>query len=731
MTLEQDLHKLEGEIYPIEVRLNAADGAVDTNNYEVYGAAEAGRSRFTFSVETTEEPGVYIVTIPALSFLKNPYWDYQICARRRTTGHEWLLLQGHIKLRYRIADVPDIKVGATQQTFTATISADSLSVDVNEIAGVKGDRGYSAYEIACQNGFEGTEEDWLASLRGERGVDGLSAYTIACQNGFKGTEQEFTNMMICVQTYAEQAQKSSTDAYDAQILSEVAAINALQSAQDAKDAIKDAEVPDLTPEAIQAVAPIAWRGNGVPVIELDSATNCLLIGDNTTCRGEFSTALGSYAGCYNNGTAVGYFAKAKTSYATALGQNSQSGKASTAVGYKATCLYDANRSVTIGSQFEDTSGKFECTTEGTGSITIGAGANTKNPIKVDGTPVLDSEGKPKESSNSVTIGCKAANNAEDNVVIGAQATSNIHGGNVIIGAKAGNDGVGESNGASQCVVIGNEAKSSFSQVVAVGAKSHSGLNSVALGFLAKAKPNKTIAIGASSSITDTTAADGKVTKSENTIVIGHGATASAPDAVVMGAGASVEKTGGVAIGCSSARCKGEKGVALGFYAGATGNYTTAIGASTLANRTGATAIGYLANANDIGVVVFASNSEDFNTRTKLYFSGANTPLANEYYNGEAMMGYTVTDKDGNKLACGTRRLSELFPDNTLTQPASLDENGEWVMPKVFHPSDLDLPVEEPTEPEDVEINTPEPEVEEYQPLPVYPIVEPEIEEENI
>ena len=32
-------------------------------------------------------------------------------------------------------------------------------------------RGYSAYEIAVQHGFEGTEEEWLASLKGERGDD--------------------------------------------------------------------------------------------------------------------------------------------------------------------------------------------------------------------------------------------------------------------------------------------------------------------------------------------------------------------------------------------------------------------------------------------------------------------------------------------------------------------------------------------------------------------------------
>lgn len=30
--------------------------------------------------------------------------------------------------------------------------------------GWKGERGYSAYEVAVQNGFEGTEQDWLATL---------------------------------------------------------------------------------------------------------------------------------------------------------------------------------------------------------------------------------------------------------------------------------------------------------------------------------------------------------------------------------------------------------------------------------------------------------------------------------------------------------------------------------------------------------------------------------------
>ncbi len=64
-------------------------------------------------------------------------------------------------------------------------------------------RGKSAYEIAVDNGFSGTETEWLLSLRGiqgESGINGtdgtdgengLSAYEIAVINGFSGTETEW------------------------------------------------------------------------------------------------------------------------------------------------------------------------------------------------------------------------------------------------------------------------------------------------------------------------------------------------------------------------------------------------------------------------------------------------------------------------------------------------------------------------------------------------------------
>lgn len=72
--------------------------------------------------------------------------------------------------------------------------------------GTSGANGLSAYELAVQNGYEGTVTEWLASLQGQDGVDGvngldgtngldgvdgLSAYQIAQNNGFVGTEEEW------------------------------------------------------------------------------------------------------------------------------------------------------------------------------------------------------------------------------------------------------------------------------------------------------------------------------------------------------------------------------------------------------------------------------------------------------------------------------------------------------------------------------------------------------------
>lgn len=48
--------------------------------------------------------------------------------------------------------------------------------------------GESAYQIAVDHGYVGTEEEWLESLKG---ADGKSAYEIAAEHGYEGTEEEW------------------------------------------------------------------------------------------------------------------------------------------------------------------------------------------------------------------------------------------------------------------------------------------------------------------------------------------------------------------------------------------------------------------------------------------------------------------------------------------------------------------------------------------------------------
>lgn len=85
--------------------------------------------------------------------------------------------------------------------------------------GQDGADGLSAYEIAINNGFEGTELEWLDSLRGADGqdgqdgtngtngadgqdgadgadgADGLSAYEVALANGFVGTQAQWLSSL--------------------------------------------------------------------------------------------------------------------------------------------------------------------------------------------------------------------------------------------------------------------------------------------------------------------------------------------------------------------------------------------------------------------------------------------------------------------------------------------------------------------------------------------------------
>ena len=70
-------------------------------------------------------------------------------------------------------------------------SGDEFNVDTYEIDSavllyMKGERGYSAYEVAVQEGFSGTVEEWLESLKGADGTMHFDDLTPAQKDGLKG-----------------------------------------------------------------------------------------------------------------------------------------------------------------------------------------------------------------------------------------------------------------------------------------------------------------------------------------------------------------------------------------------------------------------------------------------------------------------------------------------------------------------------------------------------------------
>lgn len=129
-------------------------------------------------------------------------------------------------LYYRITDLPPAQsitgaevVEAVQngknvkftleQLFIAGKSAYDIAVDngytgsVDDwLASLVGANGASAYELAKSAGFVGTMLEWLASLKGKdglngsNGLDGRSAYQVAVSKGYVGSETDWLTSLI-------------------------------------------------------------------------------------------------------------------------------------------------------------------------------------------------------------------------------------------------------------------------------------------------------------------------------------------------------------------------------------------------------------------------------------------------------------------------------------------------------------------------------------------------------
>ena len=102
----------------------------------------------------------------------------------------------------------------TVQEWLASLVGEAGANGNNGTNGTDGANGKSAYELAVEHGYTGTETEWLASLvgatgatgaagangqNGQNGANGKSAYELAIENGYTGTVQEWLASLVGAQ----------------------------------------------------------------------------------------------------------------------------------------------------------------------------------------------------------------------------------------------------------------------------------------------------------------------------------------------------------------------------------------------------------------------------------------------------------------------------------------------------------------------------------------------------
>lgn len=181
----------------------------------------------------------------------------------------------------------------------------------------------------------------------------------------------------------------------------------------------------------------------------------------------------------------------------------------------------------------------------------------------------------------------------------------------------------------------------------------------------------------------------------DSVAVGN-STISAGDCVSVGVNATSADSA-IAIGKNTLA---SFGIAIGN--NATGNNGIAVGVNSAADKTGSVSIGYNSKVDGKCANLFGSNCFNYNPsttvigsvvlgdrsdvlkRTQLYLIPEGSELANQCYpnavNGHnACLGFAVFDSDNNIIQKGTRKLSDLFIDNTQSsdpfKPSTIPSNN--------------------------------------------------------
>ncbi|MEV7996545.1 hypothetical protein AB0O67_33060 [Streptomyces sp. NPDC086077] len=192
---------------------------------------------------------------------------------------------------------------ALNRVYQVLLPAETPEVDLADIAPTDPStpnyvavRGDSAYEVAVENGFVGTVEQWLASLIGPQGVKGDQgeqgatgptgddAYEVAVAAGYVGTREQWLASLV-----GPQGDKG--DQGEAGAPGVVQSVNGISAADVVLDAAAVNAVPDTAPGTPGGVAQLDATGK-VPAAQLPDGTGG---GAVSTVNGKSPDASGNVA----------------------------------------------------------------------------------------------------------------------------------------------------------------------------------------------------------------------------------------------------------------------------------------------------------------------------------------------------------------------------------------------------------------------------------------------------
>lgn len=153
--------------------------------------------------------------------------------------------------------------------------------------------GKSAYDIAVENGFVGSEVEWLESLRGDNGNDGKSAYDIAVEKGFSGTEQDWLDSFVLGKSAYQSALENGFVGSE---------IEWLQSLQGAKGDNGDDGMQNAISTALTSVVSVfaSFTVQGVFGASIETSGGAGVIADIDKQNGN-AYIITNYHVIYNNG----------------------------------------------------------------------------------------------------------------------------------------------------------------------------------------------------------------------------------------------------------------------------------------------------------------------------------------------------------------------------------------------------------------------------------------------